>query len=466
MLKGLINSIFGKAEKTDTNLLNDIVYQYLSNADIAWYNNQNAQIFIEHGYRQNATVYAIIKKLSDKKKIAPPLVYKEKSATARAKYKEFKYSGDVIHHAQSLSMRAKALEFDENNELAKLLANPNPNQTWTEFAEDCAGYYDSCGEFFIYGVGPGMDSKNYGKYTELYAMPAHLVTIIAGDPMNPVKGYKLLLGTQTIMIEAKDVCHMKIWNPNWDLNGSQLRGQSPLLAGLKTLKKNDIGLYSSARLLENRGAETIVSPNHPDSKYWLNEAQVTATEGAIANKVNGAKNAGKVVVSAMPLQATHLGLSPQALQIIESMDDDVTTLCALWGLDPILLGRGAGTYTNAPDARKALVVDVVIPYLNNFEQKLMNWLVPAYNKADNAKYVIDFDTTVYSELQPDLELMKNVYGTPALTENERRALFSFDELQGEEGKAILVDSGKTLLSDIITPIEDGKSLTDDFGDFS
>jgi hypothetical protein len=138
----------------------------------------------------------------------------------------------------------------------------------------------------------------------------------------------------------------------------------------------------------------------------------------------------------------------------------------LWGLDPILLGRGAGTYTNAPDARKALVVDVVIPYLNNFEQKLMNWLVPAFNKADNAKYVIDFDTTVYSELQPDLELMKNVYGTPALTENERRALFSFDELPGEEGQAILVDSGKTLLSDIITPIEDGKSLTDDFGDFS
>lgn len=465
MFEGFKKAITG-TKQVDRNLLNEIVYQYLSNSDIAWYTNNQAQTFIDNGYRSNATIYAIIKKIADKSKIAPPLVYREKNATQRAKYKEFKYSGDISHHAQSLSIRAKAMDYDENNELYKLLSKPNPNQTWTEFSEDVAGFYNSCGEVFIYGVGPGMDSKNYGKYTELYAMPSHLVTIISGDPMTPVKGYKLLLGTQTIMIDAKDVCHMKMWNPQWDLQGSQLRGQSPLLAGLKYLKRNDVGLASSVKMLENRGAEAIVSPNHPDSKYWLSPAQMEATESAIARKVNGSANAGKVVVSAMPLQATQLGLSPQALQIIESMDDDVTSLCGLWGIDPILLGRGAGTYTNAPDARKALVTDIVVPYLNNLEQKLINWLTPAFNKADNTTYVIDFDTTVYSELQPDLKLMRDVYGSPALTENERRALFNFDELTTDEGKAILVDSGKVMLSDVIAPMEESKGLEDDFGDYA
>ncbi len=353
MFEGLKRAFIGKAETQGENRLSEMVYQYLNNSDIVWYNNQQGEIYINQGYRSNATIYSIIRKLGDKKKIAPPLVYVEKNANQRAKYKEFKYSGNAEHHTKSLTLRSKALDLNENNDLYKLLANPNPNQTWTEFAEDCAGFYDTCGEVFIYGVGPGEDSKNYGRYTQLYAMPSHLVTIVTGDINNPVKGYKLLLGNQTLMIDAKDICHMKMWNPFWDLNGTQLRGQSPLMAGLRYLKKNDIAVYSSVKLLENRGAETIVSPNHPDSKYWLNPKQVTQTEEAIQSKVNGAVNKGKVVVSAMPLQATQLGLSPQALQIIESMDDDVTVLCSLWGLDPILLGRGAGTYTNAPEARKA-----------------------------------------------------------------------------------------------------------------
>lgn len=464
MFKGLKQLIQSKAEPESRNLLNEMVFQYLNNSDIVWYNNQQSQIFINQGYRQNATVYSIIRKLGDKKKIAAPLVFTEKNRTSKFKYKEYKYSGDPQKHSQSITMRSKALEFAEDSDLAKLLANPNPNQTWTEFSESVAGFYDTCGEVFIYGVGPGEDSKNYGKYTELYAMPSHLVTLVTGDITNPVKGYKILLGNQTIEIPFKDVLHMKMWNPFWDLNGNQLRGQSPLMAGLKYLKRNDAGIYASVKLLENRGAETIVSPNHPDSKYWLNPTQVTATEDAIASKVNGSVNRGKTVVSAMPLQATQLGLSPQALQIIESMSDDVTTLCAIWGLDPILLGRGTGTYSNQEMARKALIVDIVIPYLNNLEQNLMNWLCPAYDKSDGVKYVIDFDTTVYSELQPDLKLMKEIYGAPSISEDERRAIFNYDELGGEIGAAILVDQGKLTIQDIIST-QDDEALKDNFGDY-
>ncbi len=94
----------------------------------------------------------------------------------------------------------------------------------------------------------------------------------------------------------------------------------------------------------------------------------------------------------------------------------------------------------------------------------MNWLVPAYNKSDNTKYVIDFDTTVYSELQPDLKLMRDVYGNPSLTEDERRAIFSYDELGGDQGGAILVDQGKIQLSDILNPIDEpaGKDLFNDY----
>lgn len=452
----------------DTNILNQIAYQYFTNNDIIWYDNNQATIFVNQGYRHNANVYAIVRKISDKNKIAPLLVYTEKSSKhLTTKYKQYKYSGKSESHTQSIAMRSKALEFAEGNELSYLLNNPNPHQTWTEFMDDVCGFYYTCGEVFIYGVGPGEDSKNYGKYTELYAMPSHLVTIVAGDIMNPVKGYKLRIGDVTKEIDAKDVCHIKMFNPNWTVTGDQLRGQSPLLAGLKYLKRNDIGIFASSKLLDNRGAETIVSPNHADPKLWLNPSQVEQTEQKINEKVNGAANRGKTVVSGMPLQATQLGLSPQALQIIESMNDDVTTLCSLWGIDPILLGRGTGTYSNQEQARKALVTDITIPFLNLLEQKLMNWLVPAYSAADKVNYVIDFDTTVYPELQSDMKLIKEVYlDSDVLTTDEKRLMIHFDETATPEAQVILVNAGKIPLSDAAMPMQDEAELKDAFGDYS
>lgn len=466
MFKGL-SKVLGISNHGN-NILNQIAYQYFTNNDIVWYDNAQADVFINRGYRHNATVYSIIRKIGDKNKISPLLVYTEKPKSKQlvTKYKQFKYSGKSDTHTQSIPMRSKALEFAEDNDLAKLLKNPNPYQTWSEFMDDCSGFYNSCGEVFIYGVGPGEDSKNFGKYTELYAMPSHLVTLVAGDVFNPVKGYKLRIGDVTKEIPASDVCHIKMFNPNWTITGDQLRGQSPLLAGLKYLKRNDVGLFASSKLLDNRGAETIVSPNHPDSKYWLNPDQVTATEQKIAEKVNGASNRGKTVVSGMPLQAVQLGLSPQALQILESMNDDVTTLCSLWGIDPILLGRGTGTYSNQEQARKALVTDITIPFLNMFEQKLMQWLVPAYSKADKVDYIIDFDTTVYPELQSDMELIKKVYlDSEVLTTDEKRLMINFDERGTPDADVILVSAGKVPLSDAASEMPDDGNAKDIFGDY-
>lgn len=466
MFKGL-SKIIGNFPTVENNILSQIAYQYFTNNDIVWYDNAQAEVFVNRGYRGNANVYAIVRKIGDKNKIAPLLVYTEKSGkNLTTKYKKFKYSGNSDTHTQSIAMRSKALEFAEDTDLGKLLQNPNPHQTWSEFMDDVSGFYNTCGEAFIYGVGPGEDSKNFGKYTELYAMPSHLVTIVAGDIMNPVKGYKLRIGDVTKEIPEKDVCHIKMFNPYWTVTGDQLRGQSPLLAGLKHLKRNDVGLYSSSKLLENRGAETIVSPNHPDSKYWLNPTQVTATEQALGEKINGPANKGKTVVSGMPLQAIQLGLSPQALQIIESMNDDVTTLCSLWGIDPILLGRGTGTYSNQEQARKALVTDITIPFLNMIEQKLMQWLVPAYSKSDKKDYIIDFDTTVYPELQSDMKLIKEVYlDSQVLTIDEKRVMINFDERGTPDADVILVDAGKVPLADAASSMPDDGEAKDLFGDY-
>ena len=267
------------------------------------------------------------------------------------------------------------------------------------------------------------------------------------------------------MIPAKDVLHIKTWNPNWTIQGNQLRGQSPLLAGLKYLKSSDLGVLAKSKALANEGAKGIVSPNHSDPKLWLNEPQVKQTEAAMDKKMNGQDNLNKVVVSGMPLQYTQIGLSPQALGIIDGLKYDDEKLCNLWGIDPILLGLGVGTYSNQEAARKALVTDIVIPYLDEIEQKLTQWLCPAFNRAANKTYVLDFNTTVYSELAPDAKVIKEVYGDSYQIEpNEYRAMLNLDASVKPGMDENWVPSGLTPMNDLLAPKEDNQ-LKDLFNDY-
>lgn len=460
MFEGLKKAIT-QVQPEKNNLLNQIVYPYLNDNLVVWYNNFEAETFINKGYRGNATVYSIVRKIGDKEKIAPLQVFKEKNRLQAQKYKSFKQSID--HQAASKVIKTKALELAEDNDLAKLLKYPNPYQSQTEFFEAASGFYRTTGEFFIYGVGPGDDSKNFGKYTELYVLPSHLVEIVQGSTLDPVKGYKLKIGNQSLTIDAKDVLHMKMWNPLWDIQGSQLRGQSPLLAGLKYLTKNDSALFAATKAMQNEGAKGIVSPNHPDPKLWLTPTQVEATEAAMDSKLNGSDNQHKVAVSGMPLQYTQIGLSPVALAIIESMANDEQKLCGCWGISPLLFSPVAN-YANLKEAQKAMVTDVVIPYLNNLETALNRWLCPAFSQADGVTYTVDFDTSVYPELQMDLQVLKTVYGDAwQVSGNEYRNLLNLDE--DPKYDVNLVQSGLTPLDMVMNPPEP-ENQNDELGDYS
>lgn len=90
----------------------------------------------------------------------------------------------------------------------------------------------------------------------------------------------------------------------------------------------------------------------------------------------------------------------------------------------------------------------IISKLRKFDQKLYKTIRQWYSNV-----IPCHDLTEFSELAPDLELMAKVYGQPLLTNDERRAVFNYDELK-EGGDIILVPAGYMKLQDVI----------EDFGD--
>jgi HK97 family phage portal protein len=407
------------APKTDVNLLNQILYgQFTASTLVVWY-DANQQTFIDKGYKGNALVYSIIRKIAEKGKQCPTYVYKETEASKR--FRSGKYSTKELNRVQSIAMRKKELvDVVYTDPVNQLIKNPNPMQTWAEFLDNMLTWYNTSGEIFVYGFQP-TEGINKGKIQEMYVMPSNYVEIVAGNLFEPVRGYKLIIGDQNIEIPADQVLHIKTTNLTWDLNGAQLRGMPPLLAGLTTLQANNEATEAKQKTFQNGGAKGIISPNITNPEFWPSPEQRAKMDERIDERINGNKNINKIVASSIPLKYDAIGLSPVAMDIINSQNMDLQTLCGLWGVNPVLFSSNA-TYANLEHAQKSLVTDVLMPQLQMIEEKMTEFIARSYGM----QYVIDFDISSYSELQPDVKVILDTYGkSPYFTGNEVRSLLNW-----------------------------------------
>ena len=98
------------------------------------------------------------------------------------------------------------------------------------------------------------------------------------------------------------------------------------------------------------------------------------------------------------------------------------------------------------EARKAAITDAVLPELTALRDALNQWLVPGWSKEDNKKYFLDFDTSVYAELQDDMKsLVEWLEKAWWIDPNEKRVQMSY-EAKGPEFDECFIPAGITPLS--------------------
>ena len=91
-----------------------------------------------------------------------------------------------------------------------------------------------------------------GKVAELVTLPSQYVAIISDGTINGVEGYSFtLVGWD--QLDAKDVIHLKYFNPYFNTNGQQLYGLSPLQAAYRTVQRSNDAKDTSVGMLQNQG---------------------------------------------------------------------------------------------------------------------------------------------------------------------------------------------------------------------
>jgi HK97 family phage portal protein len=266
---------------------------------------------------------------------------------------------------------------------------------------------------------------NQGTIKELWNLPSQIVTIVAGDRFNPVKSYEML-GDRTVSLPPEQVIHLKYWTPQYE-SGTFLYGLSPIRAGRRVVSKSNASYDSSVASFQNMGASGFVSGDssgNPD--YPLTPEQAEEIEDRMARKT-GPRNRGKFLVTSAGLKWQQVGMSPVDLNIIESDKMDLRTLCNIFHCPSELFNDPATkVYATTKEAGSAVYTNAVIPALVPFRDALNQKIKGRYKQ----NLFIDFDTSMISELQDDIQHISTaIVNCWWLKPNERRTLMSFEEDQ-------------------------------------
>ena len=392
----------------------------------------NLKTYIDRGYNVNDIVYSIINIILDKVRVAPFNVYKivDEKAYIKMHAMQQKKDWSIKDYSTFCNLQNKALEIvPQAGKWSDLLKYPNSQETFSDFIVSACGYQLLTGNTYTWAnVLKG--GVNAGVPNELWNLPSQYMNIFGSNtyPTMPI-GYWL-----TVLPQAKytvdEVMHLKYWNPNYDINGTQLYGQAPLRAALKRLKKSNSLIDAEASSFQNEGIKGIA---YMQNQVGQVDGDQTAIEvGKLAetmrNQWSGTENRGRIGLSGYTMGWLPIGLSSEEMQMIESGVMDIRMLCNVFGVQSQLLNDPANkTYNNQEEAEKALTTRAALPLLTRFRDGLNRkassvWGLPKWQ-------VIDFDMTVYTELQADMkEMTEWMDKLPFLSPNRKLDLLNLEKV--------------------------------------
>lgn len=396
--------------------------------------DDNTNNYIVKGYNINDIVYSIVRLITDKARVAPWGIYKMQDEAAYKKLQGM-YRQKDYNLKQAALLHTKALiPFENAGKWNDLIKYPNATEGMNDFVANGIAFKLLTGNKYIWAnVLKG--GVNAGTPYELNLLPSQWVNIYVNDsfPARAVAYGLNMVNQQKYLIE--EILHEKYFNPNYDVNGSQLYGMAPLRAGLKRLQKANYQLTAETASWGNEGIKGIIAFKNQAGQTDGDIAaqQVESLSEVMRNEWVGIQNRRRMGISGYDLSWIPIGLSSEEMELIESGWVDVAMLCNIFGgvPDTLLNNPKASTFNNVQEAEKALTTRCVLPELcatkDGLNRKgLMEWGLPK-----NA--IIDFDMSAFSELQDNVKDVAAWTNTLiAVSPNEQRELCGLAALPDPE----------------------------------
>ena len=357
---------------------------------------------VNNGYVGNDIIYSVVKLITDKVKLAPWYEYKIVDKKAYNQYKTLLAQPDKITDWKFVKeLQTKALQqVETQTKITDLLQYPNENDTWSDLIEAAAAYKLITGNTYIYGK-QILAGVNKGLPNSLHVLPSQYMQIMAALNTMPVEvvGYFLQVATIT-SFSKQEILHDKYFNPQWDANGMQLYGLSPITAAAKVLTRSNNGKEYAVSAYQNGGPPGVLFVKKDQG---FNGIDLTAQVDLIKKRLKeyeGSKNANKIPISGFEIGYQQIGLSPVDMDIMQSEVFDQRAICNIYGVPSQLLNDPENkSYNNQLEGEKALTTRCALPLLTSLRDNFNRKFKDDWKNAQNVNNIIDFDLSVYTELE-------------------------------------------------------------------
>jgi len=300
---------------------------------------------------------------------------------------------------------------DDNHPAARLLRQPNPEQSGAEWLEGLYGALQTSGNAYVEAVGEA-------EPEELWSLRPDRVQVVPGRAGWP-DAYEYSVGGRSVRIgRAADgwmpVMQLKLWNPTDDHYGF-----SPLEAAASAIDvHNASGAWNKA-LLDNaaRPSGALVFKGADGER--LTETQFAMLKAELGEAHAGAVNAGRPMVLEGGLDWKPMSMSPADMDFIAGKHAAAREIALAFGVPPQLLGiPGDATYANYREANAAFWRGTVVPLARKTAGALSGWLGGRF-----AGVRIEPDLDAVPALQPERDaLWARLSGAGFLTDEERRRM--------------------------------------------
>lgn len=355
------------------------------------------------------------------------------------------YSKTLTNEARK-AYKALNLQEVEEHPLNLLFDNPNKYQSGIELLEDFWHNY-TFGDGYLFFEGLGELSRNTKPVAVHSLARSRVMAVQSTDNFNAISHYTYTTwnGNQ-IRIEKENILHLKHWNPNiGDLKGLGV----DVIAGMD-ISLNNANNEMQGASFKNGGRGTLMSSDSSISADGekinkMSKEQTQDLKDTVERDMQGIKNYKRIHFTNGYVNVQQFGDTLVENDALNAEDKQWRNIYTIVGVPFVLSPAASNVSENSIIAGyKAFVTNLIISELRKFDQKLTAKIQQWY------PYIIaTHDLTEFTELAPDLKLMKEVYGSPLLYEDERRSIFGYDDLPNNQGKIILVPSGLITLDDLI-----------------
>ena len=198
-------------------------------------------------------------------------------------------------------------------------------------------------------------------------------------------------------------------------------------------------------MLQNGGPPGFLSV--ADSNVELLEPQALKIEEDINKNYGGSGNKNRIKVFGQKMDWTQMGISAMDMDLLESRKFSLRDICNLYHVSSQLLNDSANkTYNNYLEAKKALIINVVLTELELVVHEFNRKILPPFEKRDGKDYELCTDTSVYPELQADFnQQVVALAGAWWLTPNQKLEIMNLERNENELMNQIWIPAGMTPL---------------------